>query len=762
MGRRFSPQSALDGLLKPLFILILAVHAADATPFRISLELAGAPRAGAPILGTLKLVPQSPKGTERTLDLPVQLPGERQVDLQPDVAWQARFEAKGFWSETLTVLPQSAGSANRLRVFPAGKVHAKVVMAMDEKPLKSLALRLQSSFASQKEPLNATIACPVERGTLACEVPAGKVDLRLRAEGGFAPVYLWDVEIAPGKDRDLGELRLKRGASVSGWVQTAEGRSPSGECRLKLSLGSASTYDLKVRDQIEKGSLRAQPNAKGFFQIVGVPPGRYELTAIQPGYAETRLSPIDVRPDLESQVIEHLVLARPVTFDITVDPPVEPYGSPWKIELERRADLSEPSAGYLSGKASQEGIWHVPGIAPGTYQISVRGDQKAIWHTEFVDVQPGQPNLRIDLPVLRVEGRLLIGKEPLAATLWLSQKDGRRLRFDSDNRGRFNGVLPGAGLWSPQVFSEKEKLQIFLEPLEIKPPAGKNRAEIEIRLPDTKLVGQVVDEAGQPVPAAHVYAMHMAKPLKQGTDRFESDAKGEFSVRGLPSGSWLVKAEEEDRESDYLSTSLPEQGESPWLRIVIRKLQTFEGRIVSAAGGVPGAMIVAWPPLNGQNAASSAEAVSGADGSFHVDLPSGTQVLNLAVLPPGYAMRLTALPVSPSQPIEIPVESQGGTLILERADGRPSPFLVHGGVYAITHILTNWARMQGVRPTASGRLVLPNVEAGSYSFCRGAGVVSRMTEGGEPPAASCAAGVLAPNGELVLGNPEPTTTGTHR
>ena len=247
------------------------------------------------------------------------------------MTWEARFVGKGFWGETLTISPQ-AGSV-RLRVFPSGRIRGNLIQPAGEKPLASLALRLQPSFEAKAEPLDATIACPVEKGRLACEIPAGKLDLRLRAEGGFAPIYLWGTQVSPGKETDLGDLRLRRGASVSGWVQTAEGRPPSPECRLKLTPASAATDELKVGDQIEKASLEAAPNGEGFFQIPGVSRGRYELIARQPGYAETRIGPVDVRPDLESQMIDRLVLGKPVTFDITLDPPMEPYGSSLRLEL---------------------------------------------------------------------------------------------------------------------------------------------------------------------------------------------------------------------------------------------------------------------------------------------------------------------------------------------------------------------------------------------------------------------------------------------
>lgn len=733
-------------------LLLLVAQAVHATPVRISVDLSGPP-AASPLVGMLKLLPKAEPGTAEPLSIPILAPGEQSVDLRPDVSWEARFEGKGLWGETVAIPPQQAGPF-RLRVFPTGRIHGNVTLPAGEKPLSSLALRLQPSFEARAERLDATILCPVEKGKLACEIPAGKLDLRLRAEGGLAPLYLWGAQISPGKDTNLGDLKLRRGASVSGWVQTAEGRPPSSGCRLKLTPASATPDEPKVGDQIGKTSLEVTPNDRGFFQILGVPPGRYELIASQPGYAETRRSPIDVRPDLESQVIERLVLARPVTFDIALDPPFEPYGSPWRIELSQRSDPTELPSSFVTGTASREGVWHVPGIAPGTWELRVLGDQKAVWHQEFLEIKPGQPSLQIDVPVLRVDGRLLIGKEPLAATLWLSRKDGRRLRFDSDDRGRFSGVLPEEGLWYPQIQSETEKLRLSLEPVEIKPPKGKNLATVEIRVPDTKLSGQVVDEAGQPVPVAQLILRHMEK---NWTDQLEADEKGEFSVRGLHPGPLLVKAQDDERQSEFVPTSLPEEGEAPWLRIVVRKLQTFEGRVISPAGGVPGAMILAGTPMNSQGAANGAQAICGADGSFHLELPPGATALSLAVFPPGYAMRLMTVPVSPGQPIEIPVEPQGGTLTLEWTDGGPTPLLVHGGTFAVPSMLKIWGRMQGSRASGSGRLVLTNVEAGPYNLCTGA-AVSRLKQGGEPPAASCAGGFLAPNGELVLRVPASVAT----
>jgi hypothetical protein len=353
-------------------------------------------------------------------------------------------------------------------------------------------------------------------------------------------------------------------------------------------------------------------------------------------------------------------------------------------------------------------------------------------------------------PVLRIKGTVTLGKEPLAATLWLSQKPGQRLVFDSDDRGRFSGVLPGEGLWHPQIAADALKLRLQLDPVEIKVAEGKTVAEVEIHVPDTHLAGQVVDEAGQPVPGARV---HVTRLGTKGVDQFETDDKGEFSARGLRPGSVLVDAAEKDRRSAYTMASVPEEGEGPSLRIVLRRQRTFEGRIVSANGGVPGAMVQAWSPLAAQGSASTSnidQAVSDAEGRFRVELPADAALLNLLVLPPGFALRLLTLAWTSDQAIEIPVEPQGGTLVLDLPAEGSAPLLVHGGTFTLPQMLSAWARMQGARSPDPRRLVVPNVEAGAYSLCRGAGMVSRLRDGGEPPAAHCSTGVLAPNGDLLL------------
>lgn len=269
--------------------------------------------------------------------------------------------------------------------------------------------------------------------------------------------------------------------------------------------------------------------------------------------------------------------------------------------------------------------------------------------------------------MLFVKGTLHLGDEPLAATLWLG-RNGGRLRFDSDERGRFTGVLPGEGEWVPWI--ESEEVKAALEPVEIRAPEGQDEAKVDLVVPDTTLTGRVVGEDGRPVFAAQVVVDHLEKG--KGGSRLKSVEDGRFTVRGLLPGPVSVHASQgDDLKSDYIESAVPKEGERPDLRLVLRRQRTFQGRVVSATGGVPGAVVTAWTPFGGNVTASMAQSVTGPDGRFEVALPPDTDLLNLLVMPPGHALRLTTVLAPQGQSVEIPVDRQGGTLVLEMAAEGP-------------------------------------------------------------------------------------------
>lgn len=738
-------------LLCPL--LLAAGPSVPLTPLRITVEVVGGASGGTPVSGVLRLVPQvadpSRQESPETLEFPFEAPGQRSVPVPADKAWQVELQAAGYWSEPQAVPAGKRVDDVRVRIFPLSRIRAKLVRPDAGALPGSVTVGVKSTanqFGSG-DSLDAMIACPVRDEALDCAVPAGRVDLRLRAEG-FTPLYLWDLTLLPREIKDFGTLRLARGASVVGWVQEEDGKPSSGARAELVPEDFGDVQNVVVNRELQRMKLESRSNDKGFFQIADVPPGRYVLTVSKEGFAPVRVQPVAVRPDLEAQMIDKLVLARPVIFEVVVDPPVEPYGKPWEIELLRRSSPAGRHMDRIAGKVSQEGTWKSPGIPPGTYELGILGDLGTRWHSESVEIEPGEPVLHVEIPVLAIRGTVTLGDEPFPATVWLG-REGRSLRFDSDTKGRFDGLLPEEGTWNVDIASQEENWRMSLDPVEIQVPRGKRFAEVAIEVPDTRLMGEVVDSSGRPVPGASVEAS--AGPKR--SSRRKTDEKGEFEIRGLPPGPVVASAQSEGIESEAALVQLAEGVESPRLRLVLQRSRTVEGRVVSPTGGLPGARVFAWP-ASGSPGASISEDITRSDGSFRLEVRGEAALLNVLILPPGYAFRMTTVLAEPGHKPEISVEANGGTLVFELSEGRGAPpILVHNGVFVPIPLLDVWRRLQGDRPSDPRRIVVPQMEAGLYSLCVGAGAIASLRQGGEPPAASCSTGVLSPFGELLLRSP---------
>ena len=159
---------------------------------------------------------------------------------------------------------------------------------------------------------------------------------------------------------------------------------------------------------------------------------------------------------------------------------------------------------------------------------------------------------------------------------------------------------------------------------------------------------------------AFIVISSLAKGRMGNAAQLSADEKGDFTVRGFQAGSLVIKAESGDLATDWLEAALEEYREGPSLQLVLRRLKEMEGRVVTAARGVPGARILALPALGGQAAASISEAVTGAAGDFRLQISGEGIPLSLLVFAPGYALRMLSALALPGQPLEIGLDPQGG------------------------------------------------------------------------------------------------------
>lgn len=712
----------------------------------------------------VRLIPQSHSDVEDARNLLLSLPGEQVVDL-PAGTWQVLTEAPDLWSPPEWIAPIAGQAETRitLRLFPASPASGRLTGVPNERMPAFLELRLETSLGSapdQKLPKGSG-RCPVAEGRFRCVLPAGRLDLRLQATG-FIPFYLWDVDVRRGEVADLGALRLQPGASVTGWVRDTKGREAGG-ARVRLE---PQTLGLPgERPQVEgllAMSLETQTNRRGFFQLVDPAPGMFVVT-VEKDLGRTHRTGIEVRAGLEAQILDPLVLAKPVSLRVILDPSTTPSGAPWKVALEPKAGTAGARAEVYRGQSTPEGTWEQTGLISGKYSLYFK-DGETHWHAEEVELAQEQTVLHVALGGLRILGRVHLGGEPLQATLRFSAPSAARQgQFQADEEGRFEGRLSTEGAWNVEVVSEAERLQVRLDPVEIRKLPGQSHARVDIRVPDTRLRGSVVDEKGQAVPQADLLFMAPRKlPSKVATD-----AEGKFDVRGLPAGSLFVHAVKDEKESDWLEARVEEERETPELRLILRSRQPIQGRVYSSLGPVPGAQVSAMAPPDQTTAASADQAVTGPAGEFTVKLPAGIQAVHLSVLAPGYATRMLFVPLGVEPVLEIPLEPVGGTLIfdlgdrtLEQLRGTATGILSHGGSFVPFLEALRWAQLQRAAQLDPHRLVLPNMEAGDYLLCAGPESYLSIPRGLAPPAHQCSRGTLAPLQELILPLPESSTSTT--
>jgi hypothetical protein len=743
--------------------LLLAAGAAtsiESGAVTVSIQLAAA-AAPAPRFEVVvrAVARQSSPATSRAApgrEIKLLAPGAENLELTTGLLWQVRAEAQGYWSEEQMVTPGTGTERVTLSLFPTGKLTAHVKPPPDGPAPKELSAGFmpapQPGVRAAPKAAQGSVSCPIKQGLWECEVPAGALDLRLRAEGDV-PVYRWGWRVVRGSTSDLGTIQLLRGSSVAGRVETAAGEAPPEPARVELlpqTVGAATSAATSQR--LQSLGVEAATDKRGFFQFRGVTPGSYMLVVKASGFALARRAPILVREGLEAQLIDPIVLAPPLRLEVALDPAVDPYGKPWLIEVLEQRSAGQGSGDYLKGTASPLGQWSQSGVAPGDYLVRVGDDFGSKWVEEDFRLDAGHTLAAIRIPLVEVDGRLTVGDEPAAGTLWFGDRRDLRIRFDADQKGRFRGFLSKQGKWQVELEEKEARVRITLPPVEVTVTPGQRAAHVLVRVPDTRIAGTVVDQKGERVSGARV---QMDQPGMTPAAT-ETDERGEFELRGLPAGQTDVEGEKDGKTSDIVEVMLAERREQPGIQLVLRERREVHGTVVAAEGPVPGAQIMAWPGLALVGAATVEATVTGPDGGFSMTFPASATTLSLLILPPGYALRLLTISVDSRDPLEIPVDHGGGTLVLGQASGGPTPLLAHGGTFIVAPMLNRWISLQRVPPSKNGGLVVPNVEAGSYSLCVGASRALRS--GQDPPSERCSSGLLAPGGELVL-SPPPSAAG---
>jgi hypothetical protein len=672
---------------------------------------------GETLAASLEAVRVDSVAETRQIRKSVELPTPVSLDLPARSTWTFRLIAKGYWSRETLVRAAAPDSTIDIRVQAAGTITGSVVLPRGEPLPNRMGVRLRSTAAG--DPFEANVVCSIAEGRYSCDLPAGTFDIRFHLVG-LASEYRWKVPVMAGLTTAQGAMQFRRGASVVGFVERQDQRPVAAGALVEArpfvpdsgGAGETASDDLRV--------IRGKPNSAGFFQLLDVPPGVYVVAASHQGFARASVFPVNVLENVESELREPLVLRPPVELKVMVDPPRAPDGAVWKGELFADPKASHSVKTVWRGESSPSGTFALKSLAPGHYRFFLEDASGTRFAWEEFELDDDPVPLVIALDLVRVEGYVELGDEPLAATLWFGRKNGRvAARLESDAEGSFSGVLSHAGSWPVDVEAEMPTVRAAGLAVDVQ-PAKDGAARVEIHLPSTRLAGQVVAEDQQPAAGA------MVKWLTAGAapGYVFAGADGGFEVAGVAPGIYSVDAEFAEASSDIVTIVTSEAMPAPDVRLTLRRRLSLSGRVASSSGAVPGALIAAvTKAASGRIDPIVSTAITDPVGDWRMTVPAATAEIFVVVQAPGYSMSSTRLAPPWDHPFPIEVHPEGGTILLTWTPSPPDsgaqnqPVLVQDGVMLDFIALTEWARVNGEQPVAAGRLRVPRLAPGNYSAC---------------------------------------------
>ncbi|NOZ95599.1 MAG: carboxypeptidase regulatory-like domain-containing protein, partial [Acidobacteria bacterium] len=650
-------------------------------------------------------------------------PLEARFELRANATWEVHAEAKGWWGPSSTVVAGHQTEAT-VELWPTGSIEGKAVRTdRGGKPLEVFVRLWNSPGAPSGQPPleEERFPCDLHKTVLTCTVPAGTWDLAVRARGHVSQ-FRWGVRVPAGSTLRLGTLRFVPGAFVIGWLRSEVAGVKLERCTVRLLPYRSGPLDAANTDRVRHRGVTVRPNGRGFFQLTGVQPGRYVLRAEGPGCAPVQAGPFDVVAGSESELREPLILQEPASLLVAVEPPADPEGRPWIVELQRSSTTeSSRLEAATRDPASPAGDWKTTGLAPGSYIVLVRDRDAAIWASQGVEVAPGDNNTFITLDTVDICGTLSLGDTPIAGHLvfhevWKKNLASSlaRITVEAGTDGTFQGVLPHPGRWTATVTAPAARVTRRVGPLDVVRRQGLC-ARVDIELPDQSISGTVVDGENQPVADARV-KMAVLVEGQQGAVDTKTGDDGTFVFRGMEAGRYMVSATDGLRRSRSEPVELRKGGDVTGLRLVLEDTRHVTGVVLGTAGPVPGATVMAVAP--GQAMASPV--TTGADGGFELDVREPAAVATLMVAPPGYCAQLSRLgSVLQGDRAVIRVGQACGGIAVDGLVGNIHGALLVSGDGAAFPIdfFVMWDHMNGVSFQEGNRVRLAHLAPGRYRVC---------------------------------------------
>lgn len=265
-----------------------------------------------------------------------------------------------------------------------------------------------------------------------------------------------------GNDTDV-EIVLARSASVTGIVLLPDGSVPDAPFRVR-AMPIRDTSDITENMELA-GMLPVltgdepwiEGNDDGTFALDVVPPGRVEIIAKAPGYAEGTtgellLQPTQVLSDVTIYLPEGATVTGRVLREdggvaaqasVTIDPITDDLAADTYKQM-----LPGLMGGDQGVSTNPQGVYRIHPVDAGSYRVSATLAGYAPALPVTVRVQPGQVVRVPDLVLLRgaaIEGRVTDNGEPMAGIMVQIVGSGPMRMQTTEANGRYSveGLAPG-------------------------------------------------------------------------------------------------------------------------------------------------------------------------------------------------------------------------------------------------------------------------------------------------------------------------------
>ncbi|MEO8378201.1 MAG: carboxypeptidase regulatory-like domain-containing protein [Acidobacteriota bacterium] len=618
----------------------------------------------------------------------------------PEGLWELRLVDQRLWATSIHVRNVDAAA---MRVWPT------VPLEGTSNGVTRLRVRFDPL---EPEGASGEVDCVVTLDAWTCRIPVGHYDLRFSAPG-MAHEFRFGVTLSLDSGSGAVALRFVAGASLYGSVEAArDAKVPveGTEVSLVQANGEGSQHQQKTR-----------ADRKGFFQFKGLAPGDYSLSAGKQGLV-SQVRSVKMLSGVAAEVRTPLLLDTPKRLMVTVMPPLGPDGLAWRMRMFSRDPQLRGSA--WEGRVSAVGEWAVHGLVAGQYDIQILGPENGLWKSEEVTIGSQDVTVAMAALAMKISGRIALGERPLTASLSFGGEGGPKLQSDED--GRFDGEIPP---------DQDEEIRILVEadtPRVVRTVRTKiertdsGEARLMIELPDTALMGVVLNEDRSPEPHA---ILNVTRDELESFEQTHTESDGSFQLGGFDPGSYRVTAISFEKKSRAATVEL-KKNEATEVELILAPEVMLRGRMTMGNTPVIGAQIQAMP----RDAWAPTGDIVTTDerGMFRFPLPPGTTIFDGIAVHPAFDTVIARGSIKPGREVWVQTNQLGGTVTVESS--RPDQVLfIHKGA-EIT--------LEGVAFLAGGivtpeRVTLPRLEPGEYSVC-------------SPDKKSCVSGYLAPHSTLTL------------